>query len=70
MDSLHTGKIAAGMEVPFVLKFTPTDDADFAYNLVCTTDREKFIVPIRVISSRGMHVRAWMCVFVCCVRVL
>jgi hypothetical protein len=52
-DSLQSGKVAPGMEVQFLLKFTPEDQVDYAYNLVCVTEREKFLLPVRAYGSRG-----------------
>lgn len=39
-------KIAAGMEVTFIVTFSPESTEDYAYNLVVCTEREKFIVPL------------------------
>lgn len=50
-------KIAAGMETTFQVRFSPDADRDFQYDLVCVTEREKFMVPIRTIGSR----RKWNC---------
>jgi hydrocephalus-inducing protein len=47
-------KIAAGMGASFTIKFAPDSDNDFNYDLICTTEREKFIVPMRTIGSRGV----------------
>ena len=47
-------KIAAGMETTFTVRFVPDSDKDFQYDLVCITEREKFIVPVRTIGSRGL----------------
>ncbi|RLN60455.1 hypothetical protein BBP00_00005965 [Phytophthora kernoviae] len=44
---LH-GKVAAGMELVFVLEFSPQEVADYAVDLVCCTDRERFLLPVRV----------------------
>jgi hydrocephalus-inducing protein len=52
-NSLHSDKIAPGMEIPFILKFTPEEKTDYIHNLICETEREKFIVPIRAIGARG-----------------
>ena len=46
-------KVAAGMEATFAITFTPDSDADFAWDLVVCTEREKFIVPIRARGARG-----------------
>ncbi|KAJ3184326.1 hypothetical protein HK101_009853, partial [Irineochytrium annulatum] len=52
--SLSSGRVAPGIEVQFLLTFTPEEEVDYLYNLVCVTDREKFIVPIRGFGARGM----------------
>lgn len=41
------GKIAAGMEAVFSLEFSPQDIADYAIDLVCVTERERFVLPVR-----------------------
>ncbi|KAI9356512.1 hypothetical protein DFJ73DRAFT_958267 [Zopfochytrium polystomum] len=52
-DSLQSGKVAPGMEVQFMLTFNPEEKVDYVYNLVCITEREKFLLPIRAIGARG-----------------
>ncbi|KAJ3332957.1 hypothetical protein HDU76_012454, partial [Blyttiomyces sp. JEL0837] len=52
--SLQSGKIAPGMEVQFMLKFLPEENIDYSYNLVCITEREKFLLPIRAFGARGL----------------
>jgi hypothetical protein len=42
------------MQISFVLQFKPEEQIDYKYNLVCITDREKFLVPIRAIGARGL----------------
>ncbi|DAZ93738.1 TPA: hypothetical protein N0F65_007364 [Lagenidium giganteum] len=42
------GKVAAGMEIAFVLEFMPHEIKDYAVDLVCVTEREKFLLPVRV----------------------
>ncbi|KAF0682818.1 Aste57867_25117 [Aphanomyces stellatus] len=41
------GKIAAGMELSFQIEFLPQERKEYAIDLVCCTEREKFLVPIR-----------------------
>jgi hydrocephalus-inducing protein len=41
------------METNYVVKFTPEEHVDYLFELVCVTEREKFIVPIRAIGARG-----------------
>jgi len=51
--SLNSEKIAPGMEVQYIITFTPEENVDYNYNLVCITEREKFLVPIIAIGARG-----------------
>jgi hypothetical protein len=52
-NSLKSEKIAPGMVIPFIVQFTPEENTDYVHNLLCETERERFIVPIRVIGARG-----------------
>lgn len=49
---LKQSKIAAGMEVCFVVRFKPQEVRDYTLDLVCVTEREKFIVPVRAVGNR------------------
>lgn len=40
------------MEVCFIVKFKPQEVRDYAYDLICVTEREKFIVPVRATGNR------------------
>eukprot|EP00606_Chrysophyceae_sp_TOSAG23-5_P000584 GSChrysophyteH2.ASY1.ANO1.693.1 assembled CDS len=51
-EPLRNSAIAAGMEVYFVVIFKPQEVRDYSWDLVCCTEREKFIVPIRAIGMR------------------
>ena len=42
-----TGRVAAGMEISYTVVFKPDTAADYEVDMVCVTEREKFIVPIR-----------------------
>ncbi|KAJ0401033.1 hypothetical protein P43SY_009913 [Pythium insidiosum] len=42
------GKVAAGMEIAFLLEFSPQEVADLSLDLVCCTERERFALPVRV----------------------
>ncbi|TPX54724.1 hypothetical protein PhCBS80983_g05802 [Powellomyces hirtus] len=53
-DNLQSGKIAPGMDVSYVLHFTPEEDIDYKYNLVCSTERETFLVPIEAMGARAV----------------
>ena len=47
------GKVAAGMEVCFIVTFRPREKRDYNYSLVCVTEREKFSIPVRAIGTRA-----------------
>jgi hydrocephalus-inducing protein len=55
--TLQSDKVAPGMEVSFVVKFTPEENVDYMHEIVAITEREKFIVPIRAVGARGLPVR-------------
>jgi hypothetical protein len=48
-----SGRVAPGMDVIYRIIFTPTEKQDYEFDLVVLTEREKFLVPIRSIGSRG-----------------
>eukprot|EP00698_Gefionella_okellyi_P022526 TRINITY_DN7486_c0_g1_i1.p1 TRINITY_DN7486_c0_g1~~TRINITY_DN7486_c0_g1_i1.p1 ORF type:complete len:4186 (-),score=1237.39 TRINITY_DN7486_c0_g1_i1:99-12656(-) len=50
---IGTGKIAAGMDVAYTVTFTPSEKRDYEYNLICVTEQEKFIIPIRALGARA-----------------
>ena len=50
-ESANT-KVAPGMEVSYLIKFTPEAKNDISYDLVVITEREKFTVPIRGIGCK------------------
>ena len=41
-----------GIEVCFIIKFKPQEVKEYSLDLVCSTEREKFLVPIRANSHR------------------
>ncbi len=47
-------KVAPGMEIQFIIRFSPEAKIDYNYDLVVETEREKFIVPIRAVGKRAM----------------
>ncbi len=47
-------KVAPGMEISFVVQFSPEAKIDYAYDLNIVTEREKFIVPIRAIGCKAV----------------
>lgn len=46
-------KVAPGMDTSYTLSFTPEERADYFCDLVCYTEREKFIIPVRALGPRG-----------------
>ena len=48
------GKIAPGMEVVYEVIFTPDQYKDYVDEIVCLTEREKFVIPIRAVGARAM----------------
>lgn len=51
-EPLRLSKIAAGMEICYIIKFKPQEIRDYSLDLICSTEREKFIVPIRAMGMR------------------
>ena len=51
-EYLKQSKIAAGMEVMFIVRFKAQEVREYSYDLICSTEREKFLVPIRAIGNR------------------
>ena len=47
------GKVAAGMEVCYLVTFLPREKRDYEYSLVCVTEREKFVLPVRASGTRA-----------------
>jgi len=47
-------RVAPGMEVSFIVKFSPEAKSDYSYDLNVLTEREKFVVPIRAVGCRAM----------------
>lgn len=47
-------KVAPGMEISYIIKFSPETKMDYSYDLMIVTEREKFIVPIRAVGYRSM----------------
>ncbi|KAI9141433.1 hypothetical protein BKA69DRAFT_1166800 [Paraphysoderma sedebokerense] len=53
-ESLQSGRIAAGMDVAYILQFTPEEERDYNLNVVCETERERFLIPVRAVGSRAI----------------
>ena len=47
-------KVAPGMSTTFMVKFRPDAVKDYTHELICTSERERFLVPIKCIGSRGV----------------
>jgi hydrocephalus-inducing protein len=47
-------KVAPGMEVTYLILFTPDEKKDYHLELVCITEREKFVVPVRAVGVRAL----------------
>ncbi|KAM9214465.1 hydrocephalus-inducing protein homolog [Leptosomus discolor] len=47
-------KVAPGMLSTFHIVFIPDENKDYFHQLICITEREKFIVPIRAIGARAI----------------
>ncbi|XP_063801928.1 hydrocephalus-inducing protein homolog isoform X2 [Pseudophryne corroboree] len=47
-------KVAPGMASTFRILFTPEENKDYFHELICITEREKFVVPIRAIGARAV----------------
>ena len=54
-------KIAPGMSVTYTISFKAEEVKDYQYDLVCVTEREKFIIPVRAIGLRGMYTCGCVC---------
>jgi hydrocephalus-inducing protein len=49
-----SSRVAPGMLISYVIKFSPEAKIDYSYDLMILTEREKFIVPIRAVGCRAM----------------
>jgi hydrocephalus-inducing protein len=47
-------KVAPGMSVYYIIKFSPEAKIDYNYDLTVITERENFVVPITAIGKRSM----------------
>ena len=47
-------KVGPGLPTTFKIQFTPEEKRDYYHEIVCITEREKFIVPIRAVGSRAI----------------
>lgn len=51
---IMSSRVAPGMEISYIIKFSPEAKVDYSYDLMVVTEREKFIVPIRAVGCRAM----------------
>ncbi|RKP17450.1 hypothetical protein ROZALSC1DRAFT_24188, partial [Rozella allomycis CSF55] len=47
-------RVAPGMEICYILQFKPEVKRDYFCQVVCVTDREKFVIPVEAKGSRGI----------------
>ncbi|XP_071959113.1 hydrocephalus-inducing protein homolog isoform X2 [Antedon mediterranea] len=47
-------KVAPGIPTIFKVQFIPEEKKDYIHELVCVTEREKFIVPVKAIGARAL----------------
>ncbi|XP_059507551.1 hydrocephalus-inducing protein homolog [Stegostoma tigrinum] len=47
-------KVAPGMTTTFKLIFKPEENKDYSHELICVTEREKFLVPVKAIGARAI----------------
>ncbi|EDO47363.1 predicted protein, partial [Nematostella vectensis] len=47
-------KVAPGMDTTFIIQFTPDEKKDYTHELICITEREKFLVPVKAIGARAI----------------
>lgn len=47
-------KVGPGLPVIYKIQFVPEENKDYNHELIVTTEREKFIVPIKCIGSRAI----------------
>ncbi|XP_037622519.1 hydrocephalus-inducing protein homolog isoform X2 [Sebastes umbrosus] len=47
-------RVAPGLSATFTVMFTPEENKDYHYILVCVTERERFEVPVRAVGPRAI----------------
>nr|XP_006823299.1 PREDICTED: hydrocephalus-inducing protein homolog [Saccoglossus kowalevskii] len=47
-------KVAPGCASIFKIQFTPEEKKDYTHELICMTEKEKFIIPVRCIGARAL----------------
>jgi len=51
-NELKQSTIGAGMECCFIVKFKPQENREYKCDLVCRTEREKFVIPVYAMGPR------------------
>lgn len=49
-----TSKVAPGMEISYIIRFSPEAKIDINYKLQIVTEREVFEVPIIAVGNKAM----------------
>lgn len=47
-------KVAPGMDKVFMIQFTADQKKDYFHELICVTEREKFLIPVKAIGERAV----------------
>lgn len=47
-------KVAPGVSLTFVVRFFPDEARDYGEEIVCVTEREKFVIPVRAVGARAV----------------
>ena len=47
-------KIGPGLPITYKILFTPEEKRDYTHEVVCMTEREKFVVPVTAIGARAI----------------
>lgn len=47
-------KVGPGLPVVYKIQFSPEENKDYNHELIVSTEREKFVVPIKCIGSRAI----------------
>ena len=47
-------KVGAGLPTTFRIQFVPEEKKDYYHELICITERERFLVPVRAVGSRAI----------------
>ncbi|CAF0804649.1 unnamed protein product [Didymodactylos carnosus] len=49
-----THKVAPGVAIVYKIQFIPEEQRDYTHEIIISTEREKFLIPIRAIGSRAI----------------